>query len=163
VKDEKGNPLQNVKILERHTGFVYHTGVYGSFGIVSNDQTDTLSFSLDGYEKQEMVVNADTYVEVKLKLLSGSYVSIHRERLISLTKDLQRDEQKKWFTGDETYASLVENHFINARKFPVTGMSLDIDKASYSNVRRFIHFNSIVPPDAVRIEEMLNYFNFNYT
>ncbi len=163
VKDEKGNPLQNVKIVELRTGYIYRSGVYGSFGIVTNFQTDTLNFSLDGYEKQDVVVNADKYVEVKLKLFSASSASMHRERLASLTKDLQRDEQKKWFTGDETYASLVENHFINARKFPVTGMSLDIDKASYSNVRRFINFNSIVPPDAVRIEEMLNYFNFNYS
>ncbi len=162
IKDEKGNLLQNVKIFERRTGYVYRSGVYGSFGIVTSYQTDTLNFSLDGYEKQDMAVNADNYVDVRLKLLPATSVSMHRERLASLTKDLQRDEQKKWFTGDETYASLVENHFVNARKFPVTGMSLDIDKASYSNIRRFINFNSIVPPDAVRIEEMLNYFNFNY-
>lgn len=163
IKDEKGNLLQNVRIVELRTGYVYRSGVYGSFGIVTNFQTDTLNFSLDGYEKQDVAVSSDKYVEVKLKLLSTSSVTMHRERLASLTKDLQRDEQRKWFTGDETYASLIENHFINARKFPVTGMSLDIDKASYSNIRRFINFNSIVPPDAVRIEEMLNYFNFNYS
>ena len=37
-----------------------------------------------------------------------------------------------------------------------------IDKASYSNIRRFINQDTRVPPDAVRIDEMLNYFNFNY-
>lgn len=162
VRDEKGNPLQNVKIVEQRTGYVYRSGVYGSFGIITDSQTDTLNFSAEGYEKKDVIVSADKYVEVKLKLLTSTSVSMHREWLASLTKDLQREEQKKWFTGDETYASLIENHFINAGKFPVTGMSLDIDKASYSNVRRFIHYNSIVPPDAVRIEEMLNYFNFNY-
>lgn len=159
VKDEKGNTLQNVKIIEVSTGFVYRTGVYGSFGIVTNLQVDTLSFSLDGFEKQVVVVTAGKYAEVILKLLSGTTTSMHNERLASFTKNLQRDEQKKWFTGDETYASIIENHFINAERFPVTGMSLNIDKASYSNIRRFIHYNSIVPPDAVRIEEMLNYFN----
>ena len=41
-------------------------------------------------------------------------------------------------------------------------MSLNIDRASYSNIRRFINLNSFVPPDAVRIEEMLNYFNLDY-
>lgn len=163
VKDEKGNPLQNVKIIERPTGYVYSSGVYGTFGILTNYQLDTLIFSLEGYEKVEMAVNADTYVEVKLKLLAVTSATIRRERLISLTKDLQRDEQRKWFTGDETYASIVENRFINAGRFPVTGVSLNIDKASYSNVRRFINFNSIVPPDAVRIEELLNYFNLNYS
>jgi Ca-activated chloride channel family protein len=38
-----------------------------------------------------------------------------------------------------------------------------IDKASYSNVRRFLNMGSTIPPDAVRIEELLNYFNFGYT
>jgi Ca-activated chloride channel family protein len=162
VKDESGNTLQNVKIIQHRTGFVYRTGTYGSFGIVTNFQTDTLSFSLDGYLKEDVAVNADNYVSIKLKLLPTSITSSRRDKLSSLTKDLEREEQKKWFTGDETYASLVENHFINARKFPVTGMSLDIDRASYSNIRRFINLNTFVPPDAVRIEEMLNYFNLNY-
>ena len=85
-----------------------------------------------------------------------------RDKLSSLTKDLDKEEQKTWFTGDETYASILENHFVNAKKFPSTGMSLNVDRASYSNIRRFITLNSMVPPDAVRIEEMLNYFNLNY-
>ena len=75
---------------------------------------------------------------------------------------MDKDEQRNWFTGDETYASVVENRFVNAKKFPSTGMSLNVDRASYSNIRRFITLNSMVPPDAVRIEEMLNYFNLNY-
>ena len=75
---------------------------------------------------------------------------------------MAKDEQRKWFAGDETYASIVENRFVNTRRFPNTGMSLNIDRASYSNIRRFITLNSMVPPDAVRIEEMLNYFNLNY-
>ncbi|HYM92862.1 MAG TPA: von Willebrand factor type A domain-containing protein, partial [Chitinophagaceae bacterium] len=162
VKDEEGNALQNVKILQHRTGYVYRSGVYGSFGIVTNFQTDTLSFSLDGYGAQDIFVNADNYIKVKLKLLPASGAITHRNKLASLTKDLAREDQKKWFTGDETYASLVENHFVSAKKFRITGMSLDIDKASYSNIRRFINLNTIVPPDAVRIEEMLNYFNLSY-
>jgi Ca-activated chloride channel family protein len=71
--------------------------------------------------------------------------------------------QRQWFTGDETYASIIENRFINADKYPSTGMSLNIDRASYSNIRRFINTNTLVPPDAVRIEEMLNYFNETYS
>jgi Ca-activated chloride channel family protein len=70
--------------------------------------------------------------------------------------------QQQWFTGEETYASLVENRFINTSAYPSTGVSLNMDKASYSNIRRFLKNNSAVPTDAVRIEEMLNYFNFNY-
>jgi Ca-activated chloride channel homolog len=162
VKDESGNVLQNVKILQIRTGYIFKSGSLGTFGIVTSQQTDTFSFTLDGYRKEQLVVNADQYLNVKLKLLPASANSLRRDKLASLTKNLERDEQKTWFSGDETYASIVENHFVDAKKFPNTGMSLNVDRASYSNIRRFITFNSMVPPDAVRIEEMLNYFNLNY-
>ena len=163
VKDESGNPLQNVNILLHATGYVYHTGSYGSFGILTNRNTDTISFWLDGYQKEKRVVSPDNYVTVRLKLSSSSSSNIHRNKLASFTKGLNKDIQKQWFTGDETYASIIENRFINANKYPSTGMSLNIDRASYSNIRRFINTNTLVPPDAVRIEEMLNYFNETYS
>ena len=162
VKDESGNLLQNVTILQNRTGYVFKTGSMGTFGIISNQQIDTFSFSKDGYFKERLVVNADNYVSMKLKLLPASTTTVRRDKLVSLTKDLERAEQRTWFAGDETYASLIENRFVNANKFPVTGMSLNVDRASYSNIRRFISLNSLVPPDAVRVEEMLNYFNLNY-
>lgn len=163
VKDESGNPLQNVNIVLNATGYVYHTGSYGSFGILTNRQTDTLTFFLDGYQKEKRVVSPDNYVTVRLKLMSASSSNIHRNKLASFTKGLNKDIQKQWFIGDETYASIIENRFINANKYPSTGMSLNIDRASYSNIRRFINTNTLVPPDAVRIEEMLNYFNETYS
>jgi Ca-activated chloride channel family protein len=163
VKDESGNPLQNVNILLHATGYVYHTGSYGSFGILTNRTVDTLTFWLDGYQKEKRAVNPDNYVTVRLKLASSSSSNVHRNRLASFTKGLNKDIQKQWFTGDETYASLIENHFVSAIKYPSTGMSLSIDRASYSNIRRFINTNTLVPPDAVRIEEMLNYFNEAYS
>ncbi len=162
VKDESGNILQNVTILQHRTGYIFRSGSLGTFGIVSNYQVDTLSFSLEGFRTERIVANADNYLSIKMKLLPISASNTRRDKLASLTKDLDKEEQKTWFTGDETYASLLENHFINARKFPNTGMSLDVDRASYSNIRRFITLNSLVPPDAVRIEEMLNYFNLDY-
>ena len=163
IKDESGNVLQNVTILQERTGYIFKSGSSGTFGIVTNKQYDTLSFSLDGYHKENLVVNAEEYLSIKMKLLPTNATTARRDKLSSLTKDLQKDEQKTWFTGDETYASLVENHFVNARKFPNTGITMNVDRASYSNIRRFITLNSLVPPDAVRIEEMLNYFNLNYT
>jgi len=162
VKDEAGNVLQNVTILQPRTGYVYRSGSTGTFGIVSNQQTDTLQFSMEGYRSEKIFVNADNYVSVRLKLNSGASSRLRKDKLASFTRDLEKQEQKTWLTGDETYASLVENHFVNARRNPNTGMSLNVDRASYSNIRRFITLNSLVPPDAVRIEEMLNYFNFNY-
>ena len=162
VKDESGNILQNVVILQHRTGYIFRSGSSGTFGIVTNQQIDTFSFSMDGYLKERVVVKADNYVSVKLKLLPTSNTSTRRDKLSSLTKDLGKEEQKNWFTGEETYTSILENHFVNAKKFPSTGMSLNVDRASYSNIRRFITLKTLVPPDAVRIEEMLNYFNLNY-
>ena len=162
VKDELGNILQNVTILQYKTGYIFRSGSTGTFGIVSDQQIDTLGFSLDGYQKEKVIVNADNYVRVKLKFLPAAITNARRDKLSSLTKDLGKEEQKSWFTGDETYASILDNRFVNAKKFPSTGMSLNVDRASYSNIRRFISLNSMVPPDAVRIEEMLNYFNLNY-
>jgi Ca-activated chloride channel homolog len=162
VKDEADNALQNISILLHSTGYLYHSGSYGSFGIVTGTQKDSLTFWADGYQKQTLAVNADKYVVVKLKMLSARTSALRRDKLVSLTNNLARETQREWFTGDETYASIVENHFVNARKYPSTRLSLNIDKASYSNIRRFINMGTLVPPDAVRIEEMLNYFNNNY-
>lgn len=162
VKDESGNILQNVSILQHKTGYVFRSGTQGTFGILSNFQIDTFSFSFEGYRTEKMVLNTDNYASIRLKLLPANASSSRRDKLASLTKDLDKEEQKTWFTGEETYASILENHFINAKRFPSTGMSLNVDRASYSNIRRFITLNSFVPPDAVRIEEMLNYFNLDY-
>jgi Ca-activated chloride channel homolog len=163
VKDESGNLLQNVTILQIRTGYIFKSGSEGTFGIVTNQQRDTFNFSLDGFHKERVVVNAENYTTVKLKILPSNATNVRRDKLSSLTKDLQKEDQKSWFTGDETYASIVENRFVNAKRFPNTGMSMNVDRASYSNIRRFINLNTLVPPDAVRIEEMLNYFNLNYS
>ena len=163
VKDESGNPLQNVTIFHHSTGYIYHSGSYGSFGFVTSRQVDTLSFSFDGYQRQKAVINADNYISIRLKLLPSTASNLRKDKLTSLTKDLTRDSQRQWFIGDETYASIIENRFVSAKSYPVTGLSLNVDRASYSNIRRFLNMNSIVPPDAVRIEEMLNNFNTDYT
>ncbi|MET0392085.1 MAG: von Willebrand factor type A domain-containing protein [Chitinophagaceae bacterium] len=163
IKDESGNPLPHVNILHVHSGYVYKGGSQGSFGIITSQRIDTFSFSLDGYKTEQVVANADNYLSVRLKLLKAGSSTLRQNKLSSLTNGMAREEQKRWFAGDETYASIVENHFVNAKRFPNTGLSLNIDRASYSNIRRFLTLGSMVPPDAVRIEEMLNYFNLNYT
>lgn len=161
VHDESGNPLQNVNIRLHSTGYIYYTGTSGSFGIVTTKKYDTLSFSFDGFENQRAVGNASGYMNIALKR-ALSTKSSRSYKLSSLTQNLQRETQQKWFAGDETYASIIENRFINAARYPATGITLNVDRASYSNIRRFLNMNTVVPPDAVRIEEMLNYFNFDY-
>ena len=162
VRDEAGNLLQNVTIHQKSTGYVFYSGNSGSFGIPAQKKSDSLIFIFDGYQKEQVTVNADKFASIHLKLLPSMASNIKRGKLSSLTVNLEKDEQKKWYTGDETYASLVENHFIETEKFPAIGVALNIDRAAYSNIRRFINLGMAVPTDAVRIEEMLNNFNFGY-
>ncbi len=62
----------------------------------------------------------------------------------------------------EEYDRIYENRFKDAAQNPLSTFSIDVDTASYSNVRRFIRHNRMPPKDAVRIEEMINYFNYDY-
>ena len=161
VNDEAGNGLQNVSILQASSGYVFYTGSSGSFGILTNRLKDSLTFSLEGYEKKKIAVAATDFSNITLKRAIVSNSS-RRYKLASFTKDLKREIQQQWFAGDETYASIIENGFVPADKYPSTGLTLNVDRASYSNIRRFLNTKTIVPPDAVRIEEMLNYFNLDY-
>ena len=162
VKDEAGHALQNVNIVLHSTGYVYYSGSEGTFGILTHYKIDTLTFSHDGFQKIKVVVHSEEPVEVKLKKAALTKSS-QDHKLASFTQNLTREAQQEWFAGDETYASLIENQFVNAWDYPTTGLTLNFDRASYSNIRRFLNMNTQVPPDAVRIEEMLNYFNFAYS
>ncbi|HEX8490766.1 MAG TPA: von Willebrand factor type A domain-containing protein, partial [Chthoniobacterales bacterium] len=61
-----------------------------------------------------------------------------------------------------TYDKVEENSFLPAATNPLSTFSIDVDTASYSNVRRFINNGSLPPKDAVRVEEMINYFSYDY-
>jgi len=65
-------------------------------------------------------------------------------------------------SNSESYSTISENEFKSVKNEPLSTFSIDVDKASYSNVRRYINNGSKPPKDAVRIEEMVNYFNYNY-
>jgi Ca-activated chloride channel family protein len=62
----------------------------------------------------------------------------------------------------EEYSRIDENYFKLVTENPLSTFSIDVDTASYSNVRRFITSGHLPPPDAVRIEEMINYFSYHY-
>jgi Ca-activated chloride channel family protein len=62
----------------------------------------------------------------------------------------------------ESYAGISENGYRDPLREPYSTFSIDVDNASYSNVRRFINLGQQVPADAVRIEEMINYFRYDY-
>ena len=62
----------------------------------------------------------------------------------------------------ETYKEIKENSFVAVAQQPITTFSADVDRAAYANVRRIIGYGQIPPKDAVRIEEMVNYFDYDY-
>jgi Ca-activated chloride channel family protein len=62
----------------------------------------------------------------------------------------------------ESYTPVGENRFINAINDPLSTFSIDVDTASYANVRRFLTDGSLPPVGAVRVEEMVNYFTYDY-
>ncbi|MBL9081371.1 MAG: von Willebrand factor type A domain-containing protein, partial [Planctomycetales bacterium] len=62
----------------------------------------------------------------------------------------------------EQYQTEPENPFVRATDEPLSTFSIDVDTASYSNVRRFLGDNQLPPPSAVRLEEFLNYFTYDY-
>ncbi|MYA34383.1 MAG: VWA domain-containing protein, partial [Gemmatimonadales bacterium] len=62
----------------------------------------------------------------------------------------------------ESYARIEENGFRRVRESPLSTFSIDVDRASYANVRRFIQAGERPPADAVRIEEMINYFPYEW-
>ena len=160
ITDEKKNALQNVKIILHSTGITYSSGLGGAFGILSSNTRDSLIFSLEGYEPFSLTVDASKYQIITLKMMPFT-ASLQRHPLLSMTLDKQDKGSRTRAAGDETYNALMENDFVTTVKYPQTSLVLNIDKASYSNIRRFINSNSEVPRDAVRIEEMLNYFSVN--
>lgn len=161
VQDDQGRPLPNARILLHSSGYVYYSGNSGSFGILTPGNTDSVTVSLTGYQSVSMRVKASEYLTVNLKILHS--VAVPKNRLLSLTTDLQLNDRSHWLASGESYSSLIENVFVDASKYPQTSFAIRIDKASYSNVRRFLNMGTRVPSDAVRIEELMNYFNFGYT
>ncbi|ARN72598.1 hypothetical protein BST91_08275 [Nonlabens tegetincola] len=66
------------------------------------------------------------------------------------------------FSGDQ-YNEVTENPFLDVTEFPISTFSIDADGGSYSNVRRFLQQEAVLPPvNAVRTEEIINYFDMNY-
>jgi Ca-activated chloride channel homolog len=83
-----------------------------------------------------------------------------RDRHIS---SIEPDAQPPKETGNtEDYDRIYENPFLNSMTNPLSTFSIDVDTASYSNTRRYIESNQLPPADAVRIEELVNYFPYGY-
>lgn len=95
-------------------------------------------------------------VEAEEKLGIGKPIEAYR----APSGDLP--ESRLHFVETEAYEAPPENAFLTPTQQPLSTFSIDVDSASYSNVRRFLTQGQRPPADAVRVEEMVNYFNYNY-
>jgi len=75
-------------------------------------------------------------------------------------ENFRREAQQPFNTA--RYGNIEENPFLASATNPLSTFSIDVDTASYSNVRRFLESGVLPPKDAVRVEEMINYFNYDY-
>lgn len=162
VLDEKKNPLSNVRMLSHNLKNYFYTGPSGSFGITTKNRYDSLTLSLEGYETLTYVVDAQNWQSLTMK--EDSLIkSKQRLKMISIYEDYIWADNEIEYSSNETYLRLLENPIAPVSKYPKSNVTLSINKASYSNVRRFLNYNTKVPEDAVRLEEMINYYNLQYT
>ena len=105
--------------------------------------------------KKENIKKTNIYKPRKAKKLFGE--SAKNGCIVITTK---KGDYK--LQNDESYAQLNENTFESVQFSPLSTFSIDVDKASYSNVRRMINNGEKIPFDAVKIEEMINYFDYQY-
>lgn len=119
-----------------------------------------IAISINGCSKKENVSKSKEDQSYSLTETSDS-------TSVNVGFDMMTDEAlaEEFNTGDfnmEEYNSIVENNFKSVKDYPLSTFSVDVDTASYSNIRRMINANGEVVPDAVRIEEMINYFHYDY-
>lgn len=172
VTDENNRPLigANVSIEKSRKGTV--TNEHGKYSIEAI-QGDIIRFSYIGYKTQKVKANRKiidvklypdnnllmeecviTSDEVSNRAISSKQMAVRNLGMPALIYDR--------YANREEYSHNAENRFKSPVKDPLSTFSIDVDAASYSNIRRFINQGEMPPKDAIRIEEMINYFNYNY-
>ncbi|MBN2632540.1 MAG: von Willebrand factor type A domain-containing protein [Bacteroidales bacterium] len=176
VSDDQGKPLAgvSVKVKGAVTGSI--TDLRGNFKITVSPADRVLVFSFSGYVTAERNISGRDIINVIMK-----HEAPVAEEIVFADQAVVREYSKsaQAATGvvygsrpyfhpynsnfnTEGYASVNENGYRNVRNNPLSTFSIDVDNASYSNIRRFINSGSLPPADAVRIEEMINYFRYDY-
>jgi Ca-activated chloride channel family protein len=180
VTDESGNPLPGVTVSVKGTSNGTTTDNNGNFRIVASDQAKVLVFSFIGFQTLNEKINGRSVINITLKMETMSLdevvvagygakkdsysvqarsVSAPSAGAYMSNQNFQRYNNN---FNTEGYAPLNENGFKLVKSNPLSTFSIDVDNASYSNIRRFINMGQLPPADAVRIEEMINYFRYTY-
>ena len=138
-------------------------------GIGSVNSNNSPLYIVDGVPVSEAVFSAiDTKSIRNVEVLKdASATALYGSRgsngiVLITTKQGNFKAPKHEMPNNESYEEIVENQFEHVSLSPLSTFSIDVDKASYSNVRRMINNGQKVPADAVKIEEMINYFNYDY-
>ncbi|HEY9007589.1 MAG TPA: von Willebrand factor type A domain-containing protein [Ohtaekwangia sp.] len=178
-----GSPLPGVTVILKGTTTATVTDHLGMYSIVVPESGGKLVFSYIGFQSKEVKIGTSNTLNVSLqddaKELQEVVIVKDDKRLYrkqapvrvaaeqAKTYDMsismgnvQPEPAEQWNT--EEYDAINENIFHDALRNPLSTFSIDVDAASYSNVRRFINNGSRPPKDAVRIEEMVNYFDYDY-
>ncbi|MBN1599174.1 MAG: von Willebrand factor type A domain-containing protein [Bacteroidales bacterium] len=179
VTDDQNNPLPGVSVIIKGTTTGTITDINGLFTIEVSGPEDILVFSYVGFETHEVKAAGKNNINVSLtpdlttldeivvvgygkekkSFLTGAVSGVRHERCSAPQMYYASDAQQ---FNTEGYSTIHENGFKNPLRSPLSTFSIDVDAASYSNVRRFINQGSKPPIDAVRIEEMINYFDYDY-
>ncbi len=188
---ETGEPLSFVKVLLEQTPEVPLNGAATDFDgkfKLTNITCDTFDLRVRfiGYEAKlikDVVVNPNqiTFVKVEMEtsdqMLDCVVISrdeIQMSRSVSATAiastvgGVYKEGRRRDRSGrnkeqnTESYSKIESNKFKKVKNDPLSTFSIDVDKAAYSNTRRFITSGNLPPADAVRIEEMINYFKYDY-
>ena len=176
VSDESGAPLPGVTVMVQNTSRGTLTDIKGYYSIRVTPKDKKLVFSFIGMETEKVRISEANTINVKMtnaqvnceEVVVVGYGSQNRA-MITGAVSMQKstffspsvvNDNFDWNT--ENYSTIHENGFKNVRVNPLSTFSIDVDNASYSNVRRYLNFGNLPPVDAVRIEEMINYFSYDY-
>ncbi|MFN3381678.1 MAG: vWA domain-containing protein, partial [Runella zeae] len=158
-----------VKVAIKGKSTFAYTDLQGVYKINAN-VGDKLIFSLKNYQLLAKTITKDSIVNVQLNRAFTKHeeiatrpqgypapnMSIDRAAYAAPLMRLSSEP------STEEYGSIGENVFHNTQQNPLTTFSIDVDRASYSNVRRMLNLGQFPQRDAVRIEEMINYFDYQY-
>ena len=182
VYDESGAFLPGVNVVIKGTTSGVVTDVNGFYSIKVSNEKSILVFSYVGFESQEVKVGKKKVIDVTLVgsseleevvVLDYSIDSQKEKKVHPVQMSLMQGKvpgvnlrstyaEDEYYHNTEEYATIHENGFKKVLDDALSTFSIDVDAASYSNTRRFINNGQLPPKDAVRIEEMINYFNYEY-
>ncbi len=165
-------PLAGVTVSVKNTKRGTITDAKGHYSIHAKID-DKLIFSFVGYRIEERKIGKDSIINVSLKsaaqalqenVVTGSAKPASKMKTYA-TQPFPAPASIAYDAdyNTEEYKGLNENIFHDPKKNPLTTFSIDVDRAAYSNVRRMLNLGQFPQRDMVRIEEMINYFEYDYS